>query len=194
MACLYTILGAARVAMFGLAILGTCPAAATEDPLAAVERTIAAGFTVDEVSARELDSVLTSADSSSCLLFDVREAAEFGRSHIRDAHLVAPAMAAEAFMAKFGEQIEGKRLVFYCSVGYRSSVMAARVRDRSLASGARSVANLRGGIFRWYNEGRAVHDSVDTTDAIHPYDRIWGVLVHPRQGAASSAAVDSSGR
>ena len=84
---------------------------------------------------------------------------------------------------EFSNKVKDKHLIFYCSVGYRSSVMADRVRDSAMKSGALSVANLRGGVFRWYNEGRVVHDATDTTDAIHPYDRVWGVFVNERPGS-----------
>ena len=193
---------AARAALCGLAVLGARLAVA-EDPLAVVERAIAGRFSVDEVSTRDLDSVLATSDSSNLLLFDVREVPEFERSRLRGARRVAADMKADAFAVQYGEQVAGKRLIFYCSVGYRSSLLAERVREQALATGALSVANLRGGIFRWYNEGRAVHDDADTTDAIHPYDRIWGVLVNQRDpqrdptpvraDALSATGADSTG-
>ncbi len=186
-------------ALISLAVLQALSAGATEDalaavedPLIAVEAAIAVQFSVDETSTKDLAAALASVDSSDYLLFDVREPAEFERSHVRGAQRLAPDTEASAFETQFGDKVEGKHLVFYCSVGYRSSVMAERVRGSAVEAGALSVANLRGGVFRWYNEGRVVHDAADTTDAIHPYDRVWGVFVNERQGlTATPAAADS---
>lgn len=169
--------------------------AAVEDPLKAVEAAIAAQFSVDETSTKDLATALASADSASYLLFDVREPAEFERSHVRDARHLAPDTKPDVFEKGLGDKVKGKHLIFYCSVGYRSSVMADRVRDSAMKSGAVSVANLRGGLFRWYNEGRVVHDATDTTDAIHPYDRVWGAFVNERPGAQMMTAIpDGVGR
>ena len=167
-------------------------AGAGGDPLAAVEKTVSARFSVDEVSATDLAAALSSADSSSYVLFDVREPAEFDSSHVRGARRLAPDMKGAAFEAEFGDSLEGKRLVFYCSVGYRSSILAERMQARATASGALSVANLRGGIFRWYNDGRVVFNGKDTTDAIHNYDRVWSVFVNQRPGPAAATPVPTS--
>jgi len=171
----------ARGALVCAVVLNAVSAGATEDALAAVEAAIAAPFSVDETSTKDLATALASADSASYLLFDVREPAEFERSHVRGALRVAPDTKASAFETEFSNKVKDKHLIFYCSVGYRSSVMADRVRDSAKEAGALSVANLRGGVFRWYNEGRVVHDANDTTDAIHPYDRVWGVFVNERR-------------
>ncbi len=182
----------ARGALICAVVLNALSAGATEDPreavdpLKAVEAAIAAQFSVDETSTKDLAAALASADSASYLLFDVREPAEYERSHVRGARRLAPDTKGDAFEKRFGDKASGKHLVFYCSVGYRSSVMAVRVRDSAMKAGALSVANLRGGVFRWYNEGRIVYDATDTTDAIHPYDRTWGVFVNERPVAHSS--------
>ena len=167
-------------AMCALALTQVSAAIAGGDPLTVVEKTISARFVVDEVLTRELAAALSSADSSSYLVFDVREPDEYERSHVRRARRLAPDTKLTAFEAEFGDSLAGKRLVFYCSVGYRSSILAERVLDSAKKSGAVSVANLRGGIFRWYNDGRTVYDAADTTDQIHPYDRVWGAFVNQR--------------
>lgn len=69
-------------------------------------------------------------------------------------------------------------MVFYCSVGYRSSTMVERISAAAHHSGARSVLNLRGGIFRWYSEARDVYDiDGEITDDVHPYSDLWGRLI-----------------
>ncbi|MDX1717237.1 MAG: rhodanese-like domain-containing protein [Anderseniella sp.] len=149
----------------------------------------AQGFTLDEVekdvsadypSVRHvLPKSVPMAQSSSreVLLLDVREEDEFAVSHLPGAIRVDPDMSPEDFMAKFGGMAAGKQVVFYCSVGVRSSQMAERVGARLSTAGARGVANLSGGIFRWHNERRGLVSRQGPTDLVHPYNRKWGALV-----------------
>jgi hypothetical protein len=46
---------------------------------------------------------------------------------------------------------------------------------------SKSSRNLRGGIFRWYNEGKPVVDASGMTDDIHKFDPIWGMMVERRR-------------
>jgi len=59
------------------------------------------------------------------LLFDVREPDEFNTSHLNGAIRVDPDVKAETFLKEHGEVLKGKAAVFYCSVGYRSSILGA---------------------------------------------------------------------
>jgi hypothetical protein len=66
-----------------------------------------------------------------------------------------------------------KRIVTYCSVGYRSAALALRLH----AAGYRYVENLEGSIFEWANENRPlVHDG-KPTDRVHPYNAVWEMLL-----------------
>ena len=85
------------------------------------------------------------------------------------------------FFEQFGATIKGKQLLFYCSVGYHSSHFATRVQQKALQRGAHSVANLKGGIFRWYNEGNPVVNQNGPTEDIHPFNEEWGTLLERRQ-------------
>ncbi len=89
-------------------------------------------------------------------------------------------MSLTEFLKRHGKQIQGKQVVFYCSVGYRSPEFLERVEAAALAKGARSLANLGGGIFRWYNEGLTVYDDQGPMDNIHPFDEDWSKLIKPR--------------
>ncbi len=111
------------------------------------------------------------------VLFDVRQQAEYAVSHLPGAMHVAPGMAADDFVARFGDSVAGKLAVFYCSVGVRSSTLAARVADSLKARGARDAVDLAGGIFAWHNERRALVNAQGATDFVHPYDNTWGRLV-----------------
>lgn len=111
------------------------------------------------------------------VLIDARSDEEFAVSHLTGAHNVAPAITEAAFMSRFGDDVAGKDVVFYCSVGVRSSKLATRVAKLLKEKGARSVANMAGGIFTWHNEKRPLIDAKGETDLVHSYDKWWGRLV-----------------
>lgn len=111
------------------------------------------------------------------LLIDVREEAEFAVSRIPGAQRVDPGAWTGTFLKEYGDKARGKRVVFYCAVGVRSSGLAARVEAGLKERGALAVYNLDGGIFAWHNEGRALADAHGATRFVHPYDSHWGQLV-----------------
>ena len=164
----------------GLVLLLNSLPLAAQPALVAIEKTVALVHPVPNIAVEELKEKLASGDSAKLVLFDTRRLEEYKISHIRLAIQLNPDMAAKDFIKKYGAEIKGKQVVFYCSVGYRSSIFVERVQERALAGGVLSLANLRGGIFRWYNEGNALVDQRGETDAIHPYDRFWGRLIKER--------------
>ena len=83
-------------------------------------------------------------------------------------------------------------VVCYCSVGYRSSVIAEHIlelrEDGHLPPGIQPY-NLRGSIFQWASEGRNL-TRADLSDesggcvetqvtTVHPFSRLWGSLALP---------------
>jgi len=74
-------------------------------------------------------------------------------------------------------EIDGADIVFYCSVGVRSSDLAVLAAQRLKQGGAGRIANLRGGVFRWHNETRPLVSRGQATQLVHPYDSIWKNLV-----------------
>ncbi len=119
--------------------------------------------------------------SSDILLYDTRQSAEFEMSHIKDAIFIDTQMQADEFLEAHEKNFENKILVFYCSVGQRSSQFISSVHDLCLDKGAGGLYNLRGGIFKWYNDGYPVYNNESKTNAIHPYNEFWGNFVEPRQ-------------
>lgn len=109
------------------------------------------------------------------LVFDVRERAEFEVSHIPGAVHVDPDISVEDFMARYGELLDGRAVLMYCSVGVRSSILAARISREAMTRGAAGVYNLRGGVFAWHNTGRTLKHapSRSATWKVHPYSRSW---------------------
>lgn len=159
--------------MSWLLLLALLPVSARAQPgMWALEKVIALKYPLPQLSGDSLGTRLAQGDSS-LLIFDTRPPAEYDVSHLRTALRVDPDMDSEAFVATYGDRLAGCDLVFYCSVGYRSSIFIERVRRAAEEAGARSVANLRGGIFRWYNEDRPLFGSAQV-DTVHPYDPYWG--------------------
>jgi hypothetical protein len=62
-------------------------------------------------------------------------------------------------------------VVVYCSVGYRSEKIAARLREM----GFLEVYNLYGGLFEWVNRGNPVYRNEQATRAVHGYSWTWGI-------------------
>ena len=69
-----------------------------------------------------------------------------------------------------------RTIVVYCSVGYRSSQLAEKLRARSIEN----VFNLEGSLFQWANEGRSLYRGDERVHEAHPYDEEWGQLLDKR--------------
>ena len=147
--------------------------------LSFTERTVEKKFPVPNISHQELRERID--DNRAPLLFDTRKMEEFVVGRLKDAIQIDPDMEAEAFMNIHGNKLKDRDVVFYCSVGYRSSIFLERVEVMAEKAGAGKLFNLRGGIFRWYNENNPVYDEDGETGEIHPYDAVWGALVVKRK-------------
>ena len=125
---------------------------------------------------------LTDLSSVDTVVFDVRELSEYEVSHLENALQINPGISRVDFEAQHGDTIAGKRVVFYCSVGRRSSNLAQRVSDFVVSKTHSQPINLKGGIFNWSNESRRMIGVDDTaTDAVHPYNWFWGLLLKNRE-------------
>lgn len=144
-----------------------------------VEAKVRADYpTVPQLSDQRFQSMIESGEPT--IVFDVREDAEYRVSRIGDAVRADPSQWASTFVRRHGDDVAGKTVVFYCSVGVRSSKLAARVQDELKSRGAKAVYNLEGGIFRWHNGRRSLMGAAGATEAVHPYDSNWGGLVERR--------------
>lgn len=112
------------------------------------------------------------------LIFDIREQDEFALSHIKNAIWVDPSIDSSGFYEQFNDQIEGKTLILYCSVGVRSSRLAKKLMAAETKNKPTQIYNLENGIFGWHNESRPLFQSNQPTDFVHPYNRIWGRMVN----------------
>lgn len=138
-----------------------------------VEQAVIRRYHVPDIVAARLSQDIA---SGSIVLFDVRTKEEFDAGHLQGAVQVEPAETADAFLAKYGHMIGDRTIVFYCSVGVRSSHLLQRVKPL-LASSARDKAfNLRGGAFRWVSEGYPLV-AASSPARLHPYDENWEKLL-----------------
>lgn len=123
-------------------------------------------MTFDDIPHIAADSL----QAEHALLLDSREPAEVAISRIPGATVVGY----EAFSpGQLDSLPRDTPIVVYCSVGYRSSEVARRLKKY----GFLNVANLKGGIFEWANQGRPLIHAVHFTNQLHTYDKKWGRYV-----------------
>jgi rhodanese-related sulfurtransferase len=168
----------------GFALLAAVGGAAlfqTSD-LGRIHYGIAASYdTVEHLAADDYSAL----DPDDVVLFDVRENEEFAVSHLPGAILVDPDISEEEFAEAFSDKLQGKRAIFYCSVGVRSSILADRVAELVERETGKRPVNLIGGLFQWHNEDRAlISASGAATDAIHPFDDYWGRLIEDEKAVS----------
>jgi rhodanese-related sulfurtransferase len=136
-----------------------------------VKRQIRRDFpTVSQISTAKLAKWLKAEGGPTPLLLDVREAAEYDVSHLKGARR---ALTIEEALEVLRDTSKGHPIVLYCSVGHRSSELAAKLQK----AGYTNVHNLEGSIFQWRNEGRPLYRNGKTTTRVHPYDDHWGQLL-----------------
>ncbi len=135
----------------------------------AVKQAIRAEFpTVDQIGTAELNAWLES-DEAPPLLLDVRKEAEYRVSHLRGAVRVEP-----GGLPTLPPGVDKDTpIVTYCSVGYRSSALAARL----VQQGYTAVSNLEGSIFQWANQKLPVVRDGREVTTVHPYSRRWQGLL-----------------
>jgi rhodanese-related sulfurtransferase len=124
-----------------------------------------ASITTDSLAERLADSTATRP-----LLLDARSPEEYAVSHLPGARRVAPDARTFPVLDTLSRDVP---IVVYCSVGYRSARVTKRLQER----GFTEVANLRGSIFRWANDGRPVVRDGTPVRAVHPYNQTWGTLL-----------------
>jgi rhodanese-related sulfurtransferase len=137
-----------------------------------IQRTIRNRFPdVRRISAGELSAWLEDAGRVAPVLIDARHEEEFQVSHLPKARHARTVKAVRAVVPS-----ETQPIVVYCSMGYRSSSLARKLRK----AGFTNVANLEGSLFGWANEGKPLHQGVEQVSAarVHPYNGKWGKLLN----------------
>jgi len=159
------------------------------ESLDAVVATVSRLHPVANVDVSELrDSIASETVRERLVMFDVRKVEEFEVSHLESAVRVDPDISADAFLKQYGNMLKDRTAVFYCSVGYRSSILVERI--AKVKGDSTRLVNLRGGLFQWYNDGLAVYDSVGVTNKVHRFSAYWGrLLVAPTVKALGDRGV-----
>ena len=128
-------------------------------------------ISVDELK-RKIDS------DADVLIIDSRTEEEYNVSFIPTAKLL-PYKSSQTEVEDFLRENEVERrdsVVCYCSLGYRSSVLAGRIREYQPDLQV-EVYNLEGSIFKWVNSNLSVvNPSGDTVQCAHPFSYMWGLL------------------
>lgn len=157
-------------ALFGLVAIYLSPVGAQtwENLLQSIRKRFP---TVRHVTTQELAAWLADTNRTPHpLLIDARDTKEFEVSHLAGARHLASVDAIRRVVSSPASPV-----VVYCSVGYRSSALAAKLQKAGLTN----VFNLEGSLFAWANEGRPVYrgERPLTPAQVHPYDRKWGQLL-----------------
>ncbi|XP_045172196.2 uncharacterized protein LOC123534162 [Mercenaria mercenaria] len=134
----------------------------------------------------QLDSSAVSDRKEKLLILDSRPDEEYTVGHIPGARRVDYQADQDSLISAVPElqSPDGDMtVVCYCSVGYRSSVVAQTISEYIKRKGIQDkdmvkVYNLEGSIFKWANENRPMIDSRDRrTIYTHPYNVIFGKLL-----------------
>lgn len=120
--------------------------------------------TVPTISTKELKK-----SDNEWVILDTREENEYLVSHIPGAQWVG---YDKVDWDKIEKIPKNKKIVTYCTVGYRSERIGEELQKR----GYTQVVNLYGGIFEWANNGEDLVDSKNrSTNKVHAYSKEWSI-------------------
>lgn len=123
-------------------------------------------FSVPVISVQELQQ-----NPGEYILLDAREKEEYEVSHIDGAQWIG--YDAPDFSV-LNDIRTSKKVVVYCSVGYRSEKIAEKLEKQ----GFLDVYNLYGSIFEWVNKGYPVVNSEgEKVSIVHTYNEKWSQWV-----------------
>ncbi|XP_009679173.1 uncharacterized protein [Struthio camelus] len=122
------------------------------------------------------------------LILDIRKEDEFEVSHLPGAIRVDPGSNIQEILQEHlqKEPEQQKRVVCYCTVGYRASMTAQSLNEfLSSKQGQKlkpfmKIYNAKGGLAKWARERKPMVDKQEhSTHLIHPYNAEWAKLVEP---------------
>lgn len=79
-----------------------------------------------------------------------------------------PGAVSQAEFLENPERYRGRTVIVYCTISYRSGLLAARLAVQGV-----TVTNLQGGLLAWVLEGGRVYDGAGETRRIHVYGKKW---------------------
>lgn len=112
---------------------------------------------------------------SELIFLDAREFAEYEVSHIPGSRFIG---YDQFKIEKIKDIAKDKKIVVYCSIGYRSEKIATKLKKE----GYTNVYNLYGSLFEWVNAGYETTDHLGKpTVKVHTYNKKWSQWVkNPR--------------
>jgi rhodanese-related sulfurtransferase len=121
------------------------------------------------VDSETLSNWMDDSSNGELVLLDVRTPEEQRVSHLQDARLV------DARNPNIGALTipTDATVVVYCSMGYRSASIIEALEQ----TGRQNIYNLEGGLFDWANQDRPIYRGVKRTHGVHPFNRVWGLLL-----------------
>jgi rhodanese-related sulfurtransferase len=123
-------------------------------------------FSVPVISVQQLQQ-----NPGDYIVFDAREKEEYEVSHIEGAQWIGYDSPDFTVLDAIPSS---KKVVVYCSVGYRSEKIAEKLKEKGLSD----VYNLYGSIFEWVNKGYPVVNAEgETVSRIHTYNEKWSQWV-----------------
>ena len=118
-------------------------------------------FSIPVVSVKEAHQL------KDVVFLDAREIEEYEVSHLPAAKYIGYKNMDDAVLKQVPKD---KRIVVYCSIGYRSEKIGEKLKKK----GFTRVYNLYGSIFEWANEGYALDDKTgQPTKRVHVYNKQW---------------------
>lgn len=110
-------------------------------------------------------------DQDKIIFLDAREKVEYDISHIPGAVYVG---YKDFDIKKLNHIAKDSKIVVYCSIGYRSEKITAKLRK----AGYKYSYNLYGSLFEWVNLDFPVQDKDGQwTNKIHSYNKSWSKWV-----------------
>ena len=121
---------------------------------------------VEYISTAELAQLIST--DQNIQLLDTRKKEEFKVSHLENAiHVGHKKFDVEQFEDQLNKY---QPIIVYCSIGVRSEEIGEKLKT----AGFDNIKNLRGGLFKWFNENRQIVDKNDQpTHHIHGYNKKW---------------------
>ncbi|MEX0588884.1 MAG: rhodanese-like domain-containing protein [Cyanobium sp.] len=124
----------------------------------------------------DLQRILATQQPGDWVILDARTAAEFNVSSLPGAVRLADA-GELSDLAPLNRVSLEQPIVVCCSVGLRSAAVVNKLQQQGFGK----AVNLEGGLFEWVNRGYQLINGGRATTQVHPFNRLWGLLLKPRQ-------------
>lgn len=117
------------------------------------------------------EAIKEKAGDENVVLLDVRSKEEQAVS-------VIPGAITQAAFEADEDKFKGKKVIVYCTVGYRSGLYTAKLREKSF-----DAYNLKGGVLGWAaGEHGFVEQGGKATKKVHVYGKQWNLLPKGYEG------------